>query len=512
MGLKSLLLGRAVRAAADTVKDAFDADRLLQTAMAALIETRKAEHETRPERGWRPGAPLSLLLAGYVGSRNTGADVRVEEMIRQLRHLFGDEHLDLSILTIDPQWTKGYFKTVKQVTVPELFPKFLFDEVRRYDGVIACEGSMFKSKFASALTTMMVGALGLALAEDKLAVGYGGEAGSMDESLEALVKRYVKGALIVTRNVESQKVLDRLGIASRLGTDTAWTLGDPPPELADKLLLRAGWDGKKPVVVLCPIHPFAWPVRPDPFKAAAHRLTGAYGDAHFRSIYFHAQGPEVDRKQQRYLSALAGALADFRREADVFPVVVGMEALDRVAVEGFVARYEERFHETLPSFVADEHDQHQVVSLLRRASMLVSSRYHAVVCSMPAGVPSVGVTMDERLRNLFSERGQPELCIECTDEHLDEKVLAGLRTLHQNPSGVRAGIEKCVAANLIRMGEMGAHLVEAVREKYPRFPLRPELGVGKDPLAHLPALPAAQRRILSQHGLLRASSAQVTAS
>ena len=32
---------------------------------------------------WRPGQPLKLILAGYVGTRNTGADVRVEEMIRQ---------------------------------------------------------------------------------------------------------------------------------------------------------------------------------------------------------------------------------------------------------------------------------------------------------------------------------------------------------------------------------------------------------------------------------------------
>jgi len=500
MGVARILLGRAARAALDAAKEATDPDRLLQTTMAALIEARRAEHEARPERGWRPGAPLSLLLAGYVGSRNTGADVRVEEMIRQLRHLFGDEHLDLSILTIDPEWTRGYFRTVKQLHVPQLFPKFLFDTVARFDGVIACEGSMFKSKFASALTTMMVGALGLALAEDKLAVGYGGEAGAMDESLEAMVKRYVKGALIVTRNVESQKVLDRLGIASRLGTDTAWTLGDPPAGLGEKLLARAGWDGKQPVLIVCPIHPFVWPVRPDPFKAAAHRLTGAYDDAHFRSIYFHASGPDVEKKQARYLAALTSAVRDFTREKPCFVALVGMEALDRVAVEGFASLYAERYGVKLPSFVADQHDQHEVVALLRRASFLVSSRYHAVVCSMPAGVLSIGVTMDERLRNLFAERGQSELCAECTDEALEAKVLAGLRTLEARPAEIRRGIERCVAANLVRMGEMGAHLVEAVRAKYPRFPLRPELGAGKSPLAHLPALPAAQARVLREHG------------
>jgi hypothetical protein len=40
---------------------------------------------------------LKLLFAGYNGNRNTGADVRVEEMIRQVRRVLGDEHLDLSV-------------------------------------------------------------------------------------------------------------------------------------------------------------------------------------------------------------------------------------------------------------------------------------------------------------------------------------------------------------------------------------------------------------------------------
>ncbi len=53
-------------------------------------------------------------------------------------------------------------------------------KLRNNHGVIACEGSMFKSKFANALTTMMIGSLGLASAENKLSVGYGGEAGHMD--------------------------------------------------------------------------------------------------------------------------------------------------------------------------------------------------------------------------------------------------------------------------------------------------------------------------------------------
>jgi polysaccharide pyruvyl transferase WcaK-like protein len=211
----------------DRLASAVDPDRVLQTTMGALIEAAAMRHalDGRAVRGarWTPGTPLKLLLAGYVGSRNTGADVRVEEMIRQLKHVLGPAHSELSVLTIDPALTAGYFRGVRQVHVPTVFPKFLFEECPRHHGVVACEGSMFKSKFATALSTMMAGALGLAAAEGKLCVGYGAEAGEMERGLRDFVARHCRDALVICRNEPSQGVLQTLGIRTQPGTDTAWT-------------------------------------------------------------------------------------------------------------------------------------------------------------------------------------------------------------------------------------------------------------------------------------------------
>jgi polysaccharide pyruvyl transferase WcaK-like protein len=508
MGLIRSLARGAAKAAIDGTKRALDPDAILGAAMGALIEARAAEHRASPERPFRVGDPLRLLFAGYVGSRNTGADVRVEEMLRQFRHLFGDDHVDLSVLTIDPAWTRGYFKTVRQIEVPQVFPKFLFDEVKRHDGVVACEGSMFKSKFANALTTMMVGSLGLALAEEKLAIGYGGEAGAMDPSMEALVRKHVPGSLIIARNPESVTVLDRLGIASREGTDTAWTFGGAPSSVGEKLLTRAGWDGRTPVVVVCPIHPFWWPVRPDPVKAALHAATGAHEHTHFRSMYFHHDGPEVEAALRTYLSRFAGALKDLSRRRKIFPIVVGMEALDRRAAE----RFSEVYGDKLPTFVSDEHDMFELVAVLRASSLVVSSRYHAIVCSMPAGVPSIGVTMDERIRNLMRDRGQPELSLEVGDAALDEKLLAAMERVLAEPERVRVGIASSVTENLLRMGRMGAYVVQHVRERHPRFPFRPGLGDETRPELHLPPLPEAQARLLERGVLANVGRSAIEAS
>src|SRR5438445_10371446 len=113
-------------------------------------------------------------------------------------------------MTQNFQRTAGYFESAKQVHLPDIFPPFLADEVPKHHGVIACEGSMFKSKFANALTTMMIGSLGLASAENKLSLAYGGEAGHMDGLIQKMCERYVHNSLVITRYVESRTLLSSL--------------------------------------------------------------------------------------------------------------------------------------------------------------------------------------------------------------------------------------------------------------------------------------------------------------
>jgi polysaccharide pyruvyl transferase WcaK-like protein len=210
-------------------------DFFLVAWVSALIEIRRFSWMFGLGKRWTPGEKLKLLFAGYNGTRNTGSDVRVQEMIRQCRHVLGAENVDFSVMSQDFNRSKGYFEGTRQVHLPDVFPPFLSREVKQNHGVITCEGSMFKSKFANALTTMMIGSLGLASAENKISVGYGGEAGHMDPLIRDMCERYVHDSLVITRNVESQDLLRRLGVPTELGTDTAWTFEPNPPEYARKV-------------------------------------------------------------------------------------------------------------------------------------------------------------------------------------------------------------------------------------------------------------------------------------
>src|ERR1700747_1172851 len=121
-------------------------DFLLVAWVSALIEIRRVGWMFGLGRRWEPGEKLRLLFAGYNGTRNTGSDVRVQEMLRQIRHVLGAGNVDFNVMS--QYFTRWAASSVaaRQVYLPDFFPPFLFREVRQSHGVIACEGSMFKSK------------------------------------------------------------------------------------------------------------------------------------------------------------------------------------------------------------------------------------------------------------------------------------------------------------------------------------------------------------------------------
>jgi hypothetical protein len=351
---------------------------------------------------------------------------------------------------------------------------------------------MFKSKFANALTAMMIGSLGIASAQNKLSVGYGAEAGHMDPSLAHMCGRYCRDSLIITRNEESRTVLRELGVPTELGTDTAWTFEPREPEYGGKVLREAGWDGKRLVLILCPINPFWWPVKPSIVKYLTRASLGWYDDSHYRSIYFHNSGTQVQTAYDRYIKAFSNAVAVFRKEHGVFPVCVAMEHLDSDACQKVSMRLG-----GVPIFRSDAYDMYQLVSILRAGHIMVSSRFHGIVTSMPALVPSAGVTMDERIRNLMRERGHEHLLLEVDDPDLEDKLYTAMQNLLREMESVREGMGRTVVRNLEMMARMGLYFEEHVQRRFPEFPIRAGVRSWED---YLPPLSPPLRALTETYG------------
>src|SRR5260221_3803259 len=114
------------RTGSGTMTDAF-----LEAWVSSIIEKTKVRWMLGGGVRWKPGDPLKLLFAGYNGARNTGADVRVEEIARQVRRALGAERVEITTMSQNLDWTRDYFKGSKQVHLPDVFPPFLSREVKK---------------------------------------------------------------------------------------------------------------------------------------------------------------------------------------------------------------------------------------------------------------------------------------------------------------------------------------------------------------------------------------------
>jgi polysaccharide pyruvyl transferase WcaK-like protein len=205
----------------------------------------------------------------------------------------------------------------------------------------------------------------------------------------------------------------------------------------------------------------------------------------------------VDAAYERYLSAMAEGVKKYTKEQNAFPVVVASEMLDRDACQ--------RIAEKLggaPLFASDHYDMYQLVSILRACHRMVSSRYHAIVMTMPAGVLSVGVTMDERIRNLMRDRGHEHLLMGVDDAELEDRIVDALRALDTQAEDLRDAMGRTVVRNIQMMARMGMYFEEQVARRYPDFPIRQgELSW----VEYLPPLGPGLRKLLETHSGVLAS-------
>ena len=115
---------------------------------------------------------------------------------------------------------------------------------------------------------------------------------------------------------------------------------------------------------------------------------------------------------------------------------------------------------------------------------------------MPAGVPSAGVTMDERIRNLMHQRGHEHLMMEVDEPDLADKIVAALGALDSEVEEIREAMGRTVARNLRLMARMGVYFEERVARQYPDFPIRTGVRGWEE---YLPSLGPVLCRLLEEH-------------
>ena len=244
------------------------------------------------------------------------------------------------------------------------------------------------------------GALGMADAENKLSVGYGAEAGEMAPSLRRFVEKHCKNSFVMCRNEPSRKRARRARHPQRrrrrhrLDVRARAPVARAPSSCAS----RAG-TARRRCSRSCPINPFWWPVKPDLLKTAAmHAVRPVQARALQERLL-----PQRPRARSTRSSTPTAAASPRRQRlpqgAARVPDPGGHGAArpprlrrDRVAPRRARAACSSATSTTCTTWSA----------CCGNCTLMVTSRFHAIVTSMPGLVSSGGITMDERIRNVMA--------------------------------------------------------------------------------------------------------------
>jgi len=439
---------------------------------------------------WQPGKPLKILLLAYSGARNTGAESRVGECIRQLNQLFGEDNIEINMLTLDVAETEEYFKGYKAKFhhMNSVFFLDVFKHVLKNHVIVLPEGSCWKENFATALLLYFLYGVGLADRLGKASFSYSVEAGEMNRLNNFLSWHLSRDMTrIITRSQPSADVLERIGLqAHSVRVDTAWTMPCQSSAWARSKLKEMGWDGKKPLCAFAFQNYFWWPVVPDLARFARSLATGDTKNQ-YKLVYFYDYDEEDERRFAAFVDDAVEIMDWLAEEKGAQPVLVAMEALDHDACQEVIGRMKN------PALLVSCHDWvgDQMAAFLRELHLLMTTRYHAMVLSMPGKVPFVGVSRDERIKGVMGECDlEREYYVDFRTPDLARVVERKVERLLDD-ADERKRVRKVINDNLpyyfAQMAMLGLDLRNMIREEFPGFPLI-ELDED-DPLELIPDCP-----------------------
>ena len=369
-----------------------------------------------------------VLLFGYNGANNTGAEAKLLATIADMRRLLGPDAV-LTVPSLDVDKLRRYVKedeSLRIVKVPTTYRRTVRRLVREHDLTVLVEGSCYIETFTTALLDAYLWATRCAAEAGKPCIAYAVDSGQVSPSSEARIKQDAsRTGLIVMRTYAGAERMRKWGVTApiEVAADTAFLF---KPDPADRDLLRRELPSGGTVGIaavdfhLFPVVPRVWGRR----------------DRCYKWPFYFAWSRERREAAARLAQDFAD-LADWAVEEHGKNVaLLCMESVDDNMARDILARM--RHGDRARIFSATENNASQMASVLRQLDLLVTSRYHAGALSLEGHVPQVAIAHDVRLADLYDEIGmKEEYFFEHTAPDLFAKVRERAEGLLDDPSEVR---------------------------------------------------------------------------
>lgn len=345
-------------------------------------------------------SPPQILMMGYNGANNTGAEALLLADIEDVRAVLGPDS-QIIVPTINPANLRRYLHeepTLHIAPIPTVYVLALRRLVRQSDLIMLVEGSTYMDTWTSAMLWAYLLVTHSACSDGKPCLAYAVDAGTLKPFNRWLTRREAsKTDLIITRAEAAADRLRSWGVTAPIETtaDNAFTFD---PDAADEGLLRRLWpEATGEIAGLCPVNFYLWPVVMRPWGRQEHC---------YRWPYYYSHSAERTRATEE-LAARYAALADcLVAEQGMSVALICMEQLDEPLA---LAVREHMSHaDAARVFSAREYNASQITAILRGLDLLLTSRYHAAVLSLAAQVPQIAVGHDLRLKTLYEDLGLAE--------------------------------------------------------------------------------------------------------
>ena len=342
-----------------------------------------------------------VLLVGYNGANNTGAEAKLLVCIDEIRSVLGSD-VQITVPSLNEANLRRYLSETPTLKIKGFTPASVLFDIRKFvkqsDLVFLVEGSCYMDTWGSALLWCYLLATRNAHSMKKPCIAYAVDAGSAGRFNRWLIRREAsKTDLILARTASAAQRLGKWGVKApiEVTADNAFAF-QPNPE--DKDLLKRVWPQAPHAVGVAAEDIYAWPV---------HMRLWDRKQYCYRWPYYYTHSKASRQKSDLLAKVLAVQSDDIIEEYDKDIALLSMEGLDA----GFANKVQRlmKHPERTKVFTSLEYNASQITSVLRNLDLLITSRYHAGVLSLPNLVPQTAIGHDLRIRDLYADLEMSDL-------------------------------------------------------------------------------------------------------
>ncbi len=340
---------------------------------------------------------IKVLLVGYNGANNTGAEALLLSDIADVRAVLGPEAL-ITVPTLNEANLRRYVQespNLRIVPIPTIFPFAVRRLVAEHDLIMLVEGHCYMDDSTSLLMWAYLWATHCAHTTGKPCLAYSVDAGELSPINRRLVRQEASETdLIIVRSQAAAKRLQACGVTAPIKVTADNALSFQPAESDEGWIQQAWPEARSGLVGLAAVNYYRWPV--------ALRLWGKREDC-YKWPYYFSTSQEREQAAAELANSYAAVADSLVKEHGKHIALICMEEMD----ETFARRVQQQMTcaDQARLFSAREHSASQMTTLLRSLDLLVTSRYHGCILSLAGQVPQIAVGHDLRLKTIYDELG-----------------------------------------------------------------------------------------------------------